>query len=447
MVLSEATASPSSTGDAFSSNNDSFDNTANVVGSNGANEFAAQIANKTPGSQYMSAYNIDFSRLPMPIPVFGPLLGYTEYTQKRAIAASVGAIANVINRQPTQQEAQAGAYHAAKAKSTESYGTFMGISIGLFRAFQTRTTGRLPFWKGWANSEERPWPPRVPGVPMPVQRVMWQALRFSSYAMVGMLFAGLLVTPYTGMVFAVGMGTDPNLKSLHEKMKQLQQEARLPPEQRTTKTHKMEDQAAAAARRQQAQKQSRGYDGDDMSPSGGMALDATTDTGMLTDEQIRQKERMQRPNEQAYQSDNRANTYSMDRVTRQPLSQQRPQQSFDSDSPAGGAGPFDSFSSSTQQPQNTSGSRWEQLRSQARSNQGSPTSSPSTFPSRASPSNPIQREQRQGATLGDSFSFSSSDEERQLAQAEAQRQFDERIERERQGRDFSDSSSRGGRRW
>lgn len=46
---------------------------------------------------------------------------------------------------------------------------------------------------------------------------------------------------------------------------------------------------------------------------------------------------------------------------------------------------------------------------------------------------------------GDSFSFATNDEDRQLAQNEAQRDFDARIERERRGQDFDDSK-RGWRR-
>ncbi|KZF19474.1 hypothetical protein L228DRAFT_251068 [Xylona heveae TC161] len=52
---------------------------------------------------------------------------------------------------------------------------------------------------------------------------------------------------------------------------------------------------------------------------------------------------------------------------------------------------------------------------------------------------------------GDSFTFSSTDEDRQLAQNEAQRDFDQRLERERQGGDFSssqpDGAGKGWRRW
>lgn len=56
-----------------------------------------------------------------------------------------------------------------------------------------------------------------------------------------------------------------------------------------------------------------------------------------------------------------------------------------------------------------------------------------------------QREQREGATTGDAYSFSNSEAERAEAKAQAQREFDEKLDRERQGKDFSDDS--GNRRW
>ncbi len=57
-----------------------------------------------------------------------------------------------------------------------------------------------------------------------------------------------------------------------------------------------------------------------------------------------------------------------------------------------------------------------------------------------------QREQKEGSTMGDSFAFSKSEEERNYAKEEAQKEFDARVERERRGGDFSQG---GGdqRRW
>jgi hypothetical protein len=48
-----------------------------------------------------------------------------------------------------------------------------------------------------------------------------------------------------------------------------------------------------------------------------------------------------------------------------------------------------------------------------------------------------QKEQREGATTGDSFAFSKTEEERTYAKEEAQKEFDARVERERRGGDFS----------
>ena len=56
----------------------------------------------------------------------------------------------------------------------------------------------------------------------------------------------------------------------------------------------------------------------------------------------------------------------------------------------------------------------------------------------------MRQEQHEGSSSEDSFSFSSSDEEKGYAKAEAQREFDERVEKERRGGDFSND---GRRRW
>ena len=55
---------------------------------------------------------------------------------------------------------------------------------------------------------------------------------------------------------------------------------------------------------------------------------------------------------------------------------------------------------------------------------------------------PAREEQPAGA---DSFSFSSSDQDGSLAKEEAQRVFDERLEKERRGGDFGSGGS--GTRW
>jgi hypothetical protein len=85
-------------------------------------------------------------------------------------------------------------------------------------------------------------------------------------------------------------------------------------------------------------------------------------------------------------------------------------------------------------------SAWDRIRREAASGQ-SQSQSPSTTGSN------VDRRQaaRQKVTSGDSFTFSATDEERQLAKQEAQKDFDARLEKERQGRDFEEGSV--GRKW
>lgn len=171
--------------------------------------------------------------------------------------------------------------------------------------------------------------------------------------------------------------------------------------------------------RQMQQQQSSAFD--DASPTGGafnVEMAAASDTEMMTDDQMRSHETRQRPERRASPTENTAGTFDMNKVApQQPKSAQQA-----------------SGSSST-----TGGSAWERLRQQASQNA-------STTPSSRQPQTRVQGEQREGSTLGDSFSFSESDEERQLARSEAQREFDARMDREREGKDFSDDSNRGGRR-
>lgn len=60
-----------------------------------------------------------------------------------------------------------------------------------------------------------------------------------------------------------------------------------------------------------------------------------------------------------------------------------------------------------------------------------------------------QRGKREGSGSkdGDDFMFSSSEQERSYARDEAQRDFDARVEKERQGGNFNEEGGEGGRRW
>jgi hypothetical protein len=110
---------------------------------------------------------------------------------------------------------------------------------------------------------------------------------------------------------------------------------------------------------------------------------------------------------------------------------------FDDDdaSPTGGMFQDEVNSNSAQQQSRPGESTWDRLRRGA----------PAPQQQRAQPPRrpePERREQREGSTLGDSYTFVEGDEERKMARERAQQEFDERIERERQGRDFTSDENK-----
>lgn len=115
---------------------------------------------------------------------------------------------------------------------------------------------------------------------------------------------------------------------------------------------------------------------------------------------------------------------------------------FDDDdaSPTGGLFQDEVNNTSQAQQQSRPGeSTWDRLR---RGGAPIPGQRPPQQQSRRA--EPERREQRESSTLGDSFTFVEGDEERKRERERAQREFDERLERERQGRDFASDENK---RW
>jgi hypothetical protein len=103
--------------------------------------------------------------------------------------------------------------------------------------------------------------------------------------------------------------------------------------------------------------------------------------------------------------------------------------------------------SSTQQASPTNkqpSSAWDRLRQNAMTG-GNQSTSAGANRSKSPPSGSPPSTSR--TSDSDSFSFSRRDEETQLAKSEAQKEFDARVEKEREGKDFDDGSGRRGGRW
>lgn len=287
-------------------------------------------------------------------------------------------------------------------------------------------------------------------------RATWHFLRTSLYAAGGITIGGIFFGSYALSTALAGRAMDPRLKECNDAMKAKIQEVgkenaravargEAPAAGRGGVTANIPagQETYEMARQRRGVREIQARDEDDMSPSGGYNMQEAAkeighretvgtgghsmDTEVMSDSQSRMRDVAQRPRARDSPATNNEDTFDMNRAASHPSQ------------------------NGSQQPQsaNKPTSSWARIRADAASqaqqgnNEGSPRQG--TTPSSRGSWKPPQSEQRQGSTVGDAFSFSETDEEKQLARGEAQRDFDRRIEREREGKDFEEAGQ--GKRW
>jgi len=346
----------------------------------------------------------------------------------------------VLGRPCTQEEANAFAYHAAKTYRVASFGSPLGMAAASVQFFRTRKTfrfpGYTPFKEGSGFSKDRLGP-----LSGQMARIGWQSMRLASYWMLGSVVGAVFFGSYAVSLSLAGRAMDPRLKDFSDKLKQLQKDGvstqairRQQDIDSTTQEETFEQRrqrrGVQAMSRESTQNRNQNRDQvqsstqswDDASPTGGAFssdyADASSDTGVLDDAQMIQQQTRQQADVQSSSSDNRANTFDLNKAA--------PQR------PSAGRQAANQGEGAAEAPQ--SGNSWERLRQQAAARSGSSPGVPRAARGQQSETSPGD----------DSFSFSQGDEDRQLAKAEAQRDFDARLERERSGKDFEGN---GGKRW
>lgn len=388
---------------------------------------------------------IDVSQLPSSVPIFGPLFGWTTQNLINGIDGHVQRTSALLKRPVTADEATAIAYWTARSYAIASWGDPLGLAVGGWRAYQTRSTFRFPLVAPNAATFN---PERVSIFGAELvrgvwARTIWHGLRGGAYGIFGSWVGGLLVTSYALTTRAAGEQTDPRLREVQAKLMEVTREvvAAAARGERKREGRAVGQRGDPTGQGQRSAGElwgnhRRGIGGDDASPTAGNAEGfdygadsddgrlARSDGGVLSDQQMRGQEVRQQPSPSQSPTENRASTFKMEKTERQP-------RSFDDDyddaSSAAGTGSTNAGSGG--------GSVWEKIRKEA-------GSTPSNAGRRRRAERATaQQEQQEGSTTEDSFGFSTSEEERQLAKAEAQRAFDEQVERERRGGDF------GGRRW
>lgn len=261
----------------------------------------------------------------------------------------------------------------------------------------------------------------------------WRGL---AYCLITGFVVPLFVTSYAATVIGVGELRDPRLQAVTREQRQTRKERAGEPAKQMDGMRR--EGRVPGTPRERGQGRGRGgAEVDDASPTGGAMMDmgiydeqgrlsgAGDMGGLLSDGQMRTAEAQARPPPNQNPAGNRAATFQMEKVERQPKDFAS---DFDDASPTGGGGGMDGRDGS-------GGSVWERIRQQS-------ASEPSG--SNMGRGRGMRGMQQEGSNPSDSFALPSSDEERSYAKDEAQREFDERVEKERRGGDFTSGRER---RW
>lgn len=327
-------------------------------------------------------------------------------------------------------------YHSYKNMAIQSYGNPTAFGFGIYRAFKTKESYRFPFYgpmkteDGWWDGERI----RIRGNDIlegPSARRLVHFWRGSAYAIIALLIGGGIVTSYATTVALVGEMRDPRLRDIQQARIDKAKETRQEMEAKQQPKDPLGQGNTSAGDLWKRHRVGIGAQEDDASPSAGSGYNETDvennggmNTGILSDAQMRTQESRQQASPRKSPTSNRASTFQIEKVEKQPIG-------FDDD--------FDDASPAAQNraEDSQSGNTWDRIRRNAQKQGSGARNGNRGWDS-------IRKEQQVGSTTGDSFTFSSADQERQLAQDEAQKEFDAKVERERQGGNFSESR---GKRW
>lgn len=384
-----------------------------------------------------SGHRFDASSLPQPLPIIGTFMGFSATAVRFKTETTLKYAERKLGRQLNSSEAQALAYHIYQLEQTKSYFAATGAMAGAYRAYVTMPKNKYPFYQPKPEDINPMKFGPVKGPMAPFARHAW---RFSLYLLVagqmGSIIGQLIAQPMA----AVNTSNDPKLEQFGNELKAA---SAVEQTRQSAQGRDIQD------RKREFERQTRGREGMGPSPqaSWGKRQAASADEGDDSSPTKGNESWGSQPSREgswdSYSSQEGGRAQR--RTERQRQSEASP---FDDDaSPTGGMFQDEvnsSFGAQTQQissaqaqQQSRPGeSAWDRLR---RGGTAAPVSS-----SKPSSQQPPRSEQRESSTLGDSFTFVEGDEERKRERDRAQREFDERIEKERQGRDFNSGE---GKRW
>ncbi|EOA81873.1 hypothetical protein ACJQWK_05394 [Exserohilum turcicum] len=400
----------------------------------------------SPPAASASGARFDSTTLPRPLPVIGTFMGFSERAVRFKTETTLKFAERKVGRQLSPEEAQALAFHIYKLEQTKSYFAATGAAAGTWQWYRTMDKIKYPFYQPKVEDIDRN---KFGPIRGPLAQFARHAWRFTLYVGVAGQMGSIIGQLFAQPLAAVNTANDPKLEhfgtelkaSSHAEGQRNAQQGREIGDRRREFQEQVRNRAGGGpspqarwGRQPPAQKDDTA---DDMSPTAGNQVWGSESTGAQTWESFSSES--SQPSPQRQQSPPSTDTWN-----RQPPAQRQSNRSssspFDDDdaSPTGGLFQDEVTNSQSQsQGQTRPGeSSWDRIR---RGGQPVPLQRPQRQPRRAEPE---RREQREGSTLGDSYTFVGDDEERNRERERAQQEFDARIEKERQGGDFSDDEKR-----
>jgi hypothetical protein len=351
------------------------------------------------------AKNFDLSQLPKTIPLISPLLGYTEGFKRFRIHNNWVQAEELVGRPLDYAEEARLAYYIMEVEQKDSYGSAFGAAVGAWRAWKGMERSTYPFYVPKYGSVN---PNKFLLIRGPFASIARHSWRFFVYSFIGSQLGRAVAAMFAIPISQQHTKVDPELATFVQDLEA----------SRNAKAQRIKENWE---RRHKANNPSAQNTGADQSSSAARQESQNEDSAFPTAFDSDSEPRRPAPRQQQEQKQQSTSSWS-------PWSRQTP--SDDDASPTGGMFEEELEKSSTQ-----SQSSWEKLR------RGGAPPSPAQRPPQQSQY--PRREQTEGSALGDSWTFAGSDEERKRAKERAQREFDERVERERRGEDFDE----GGKKW
>ncbi|KAL1836084.1 hypothetical protein VTJ49DRAFT_5607 [Mycothermus thermophilus] len=155
------------------------------------------------------------------LPAFAPLFRRTTDWHKKQVAAAIAQLAGEAGRVVTPDEADAIAYHTSQCFARTTWGPPITTFGSAYMVYRNRTTFRFPFYTPTSASFN---PLCFPSTSKPIIKgsasvILWHSLRFSAYWLAFQVFVQPFVTSFATTTCMANMLLDKRLKSLYESIK------------------------------------------------------------------------------------------------------------------------------------------------------------------------------------------------------------------------------------